>query len=124
MRESADSFDVLRQSSFSVDHARKHAWNEGVWRGILRYCCGGRRMICRHVTAFVVAAPLSQFPAIFLQHSISAGVIAELVGKRSSGDIAVRRATKRAKARLDFTLDITNAPANAEKPPCGGSDVL
>ena len=53
---SADSFDVLKQSSLRVGYAGKHRWNEGVWSGILRYGCSGRRMIYRHVAAFVVAA--------------------------------------------------------------------
>jgi hypothetical protein len=60
-------------------------------------------MIYRHVAALIVAATQSQFPTIFLQHSISAAVIPELGRQASSGAVAVRRAMQSAKVQLNFT---------------------
>jgi hypothetical protein len=53
---------------------------------------------------FWLPLPISQFPAIFLQHSISAGVIPESRKQASSGDVATRSATKIAMVRPSFTL--------------------
>jgi hypothetical protein len=46
---------------------------------------------------------MSQFPAIFLQHSISSAVIPEFGRQASSGGVAVRRAMHSAIVRLNFT---------------------